>query len=103
MKSKKIIAKIKDLETQLSPLRIELENKESNEGSPEIQKKSRKKASLPLKIGEEVLILNPKKGQGKEGTVMKVNVLTGYRTVETVNEKNRTEKVVRKLKNLRRK
>ena len=103
MKSEKIIAKIKDLETQLSQLQIELKNEESNEGSPKVQKKSRKRASLPLKIGEEVPILNPKKGQGKEGTVTKVNVLTRYGTVETVNEKNRTEKVVRKLKNLRRK
>ena len=98
MKNEEIIAKIKDLETQLSQLRIELENEEL----PDRKKRNQKKASLPLKIGEEVLILNPKKGQGKEGVVTKVNALTGYGTVETVNERNRTEKVVRKLKNLRR-
>ena len=86
MKNKEIIEKIKDLERQLSQLQIELENGESNEGSPGKQKKSQKRTSLPLKIGEEVLILNPKKGQGKEGIIMKVNALTGYGTVETVNK-----------------
>ena len=103
MKTEEIIEKIKDLEAQLSQLRIELENERPKAESTERKKKSQKKASLPIKIGEEVLVLNPKKGQGKEGIVTKVNVLTGYGTVETVNERNKVEKVVRKLKNLRKK
>ena len=100
MKNEEIIAKIKDLERQLSQLRIELEKGETNQVPP---RNSSKKASQPLKIGEEVAILNPKKGQGREGIVTKVNTLTGYGTVETVNGRNKSEKVVRKLKNLRRK
>ena len=102
MRNEQIIEKIKDLEKQLSELRIELENQESGEGSTAKKNKSREKSSQPLKIGEEVFVLNPKKGQGKRGIVTKVNSKTGYGTVETVNEKNRTEKVVRKLKNLQR-
>ena len=63
--------------------------------------KKTKKLSLKLEIGEEVIILNPKRGQGSEGVITKVNKLTGYRTVETVNERNQMRKIVRKLKNLR--
>ena len=99
MRNEEIVRKIKDLEEQLRQLRIELEN----EDSPRKQRKDKKKSNEPLKIGEEVHILNPKKGQGNKGIITKVNTLTGYGTVETVNEQNRTEKVVRKIKNLRRK
>ena len=97
MRNEEIVRKIKDLEEQLRQLRIELEN----EDTP--RRKDKKKSKEPLKIGEEVHILNPKKGQGNKGIITKVNTLTGYGTVETVNEQNRTEKVVRKIKNLRRK
>ena len=97
MRDKEIIERIKDLEEQLSQLRIELENGKSS------KRQSTKNTPLPLKICEEVFILNPKKGQGKEGIITKVNSLTGYGTVETVNEQNRPVKVVRKIKNLRRK
>ena len=97
MRDEEIIERIKDLEEQLSQLRIELENGKSS------KRQSTKNTPLPLKIGEEVFILNPKKGQGKEGIITKVNSLTGYGTVETVNEQNRPVKVVRKIKNLRRK
>ena len=103
MKTEELIEKIKDLEAQLSKLRIELENEQPKVESTERQKKSQKKTSVPIKIGEEVLILNPKRGQGREGIVTKLNVITGYGTVETVNDKNKVEKVVRKLKNLRKK
>ena len=99
MRNEQIIEKIKELEKQLSELRIELEAQNPNEGK---KKEGREKTSRSIEIGEEVHILNPKRGQGRKGVVTKVNALTGYGTVETVNERNRTEKVVRKLKNLRR-
>ena len=100
MRNEEILKKIKEIESQLSQLRLELEKGEPDQKPP---KTSKKKASLLLEIGDEVAILNPKKGQGRQGIITKVNALTGYGTVETVNDRNRTEKVVRKLKNLRRK
>ena len=102
MRNEQITEKIKDLEKQLSELRIELENQEPKEGSTAQKNKSQETSSQPLKIGEEVVVLNPKRGQGRRGILTKVNSITGYGTVETVNEKNRTEKVVRKIKNLKR-
>ena len=98
MKNEEIVQRIKDLETQLSQLRNELENNQTPQ-----EGKSKKKTSAPLKVGEEVVILNPKKGQGKEGVITKVNSITGYGTIKTVNERNRVDKIVRKLKNLKRK
>ena len=46
---------------------------------------------------------NSRRGQGSEGVITKINTITGYSTVKAINERNRVEKVVRKLKNLRRK
>ena len=86
-----IIKKIEDIERQLRQLRIEL-------GKRKLFKKE-----VPCEVGEEVIILNPKIGQGKEGKLIKVNPTTKYVTVETVNSKGKREKVVRSSGNIQRK
>ena len=78
-----IINKIEDIERQLRELRIEL------------GKQKPIKRTGPYEIGEEVVILNPKVGQGKSGKLIKVNQITRYVTIDTINSTGKREKVVR--------
>ena len=85
-----IITKIEELEIQLQQRRIELEvlNKDTNH--QEVEK--------DLNLGDEVVILNPKSGQERFGTVIKYNHNTGYVTIKT-----KKGKVIRKKDNVIRK
>ena len=86
-----LINKIEDIERQLRELRIELGNQ-----TPRVQ-------TGPYETGEEVVILNPKSGQGKGGSLIKVNQITRYVTIDTVNSKGKREKVVRSFAKIKRK
>jgi len=86
-----IIKQIEDIEEQLKRLRIEL-----GEGKPI-------KRTGQYKTGEEVLILNPKAGQGKSGKLLKVNQITRYVTIDTINSRGNKEKVVRSFGKIKRK
>ena len=86
-----IISKIEDIERQLRELRIEL------------GKKKPIKRTGPYEIGEEVTILNPKGGQGKSGTLIKVNQITRYVTIDAINSTGRREKIVRSFGKITRK
>ena len=89
-RTESIITKIEELEVQLQQLRIELEvlNKDTNH----------QEVKEDLKLGNEVVILNPKLGQERFGTVNKYNHNTGYVTIKT-----RKGKVIRKKDNVLRK
>jgi len=71
-----IIKQIEDIERQLKQLRIEV-----GKGKPF-------KRTGPYKTGEEVVILNPKAGQGKSGKLLKVNQITRYVTIDTSTPKD---------------
>ena len=86
-----IIKKIEDIERQLRELRIEL-----GKGKP-LQRTG------SYETGEEVVILNPKVGQGKSGKLLKINPITRYVTIDTTNSKGKKEKVVRSFGKIKRK
>ena len=86
-----IIKKIEDIEQQLRKLRIEL-----GKGKPF-------KRTGPYKTGEEVVILNPRVGQGKSGKLLKINSITRYVTIDTTNSNGKKEKVVRSFGKIKRK
>ena len=90
-RNKEIIKQIEDIEEQLKRLRIEL-------GSETPFKKTG-----PYKVGEEVVILNPRNGQGKSGKLLKANQITRYATIDTINTKGHREKVVQSFGKIKRK
>ena len=90
-RNKEIIKQIEDIEEQLKRLQIELGSKTPS------------KRTGPYKIGEEVVILNPKNGQGKSGKLLKANQITRYATIDTINSKGYREKVVRSFGKIKRK
>jgi hypothetical protein len=90
-KNTDIIKQIENIEEQLKKLRIEL-----GKGKPF-------KRTGPYETGEEVVILNPKTGQGKSGKLLKVNQITRYVTIDTINSKGHKEKVVRSFGKIKRK
>ena len=90
-RNRDIIKQIEDIEEQLKRLQIEL-------GSETPFKKTG-----PYEVGEEVVILNPKNGQGKSGKLLKANQITRYATIDTINTKGYKEKVVRSFGKIRRK
>ena len=90
-KNTDIIKQIEDIEEQLKRLRIEL-----GKGKPF-------KRTGPYETGEEVVILNPKAGQGKSGQLLKVNQITRYVTIDTINSRGYKEKVVRSFGKIKRK
>jgi len=65
----------------------------------QIETNTVKENSGTIQEGDRVDILNPRKGQEREGIVQKISTLTGYASVRT--EKKR--RIVRKIKNLVRK
>ena len=93
---KMILEKIEALERYLANLKIELHktdqnnnkrskrraNKNKNKLASWLKQRANKNESVGL--GDYVKILNPKKGQGTEGIVIKINPKTTYVTVETI-------------------
>ena len=89
--NEQLIKTIVDLETQLRELKLELQNNEEDN------------YSNPIEIGEEVIILNPRKGQENSGVVVKLHRRTKRATIITTNKRGGEEKVVRLLTNIERK
>ena len=89
-----LIETIVDLERQLHELKIELENNDDVEEN---------NYSNPLEVGEEIEILNPKKGQERTGVLVKIHRRTKRATVVTTNKRGGEEKIVRLLTNIKRK
>ena len=89
--NEQLIKTIVDLETQLRELKLELQNNEENN------------YSNPIEVGEEVIILNPRKGQENSGVVVKLHRRTKRATIVTTNKRGREEKVVRLITNIERK
>ena len=89
--NEQLIKTIVDLETQLRELKLELQNNE--EGN----------YSNPIEVGEEVIILNPRKGQENSGVVVKLHRRTKRATIVTTNKRGGEEKVVRLITNIERK
>ena len=91
MNNEQLIKTIVDLETQLRELKLELQNNEEDN------------YSNPIEIGEEVIILNPRKGQENSGVVVKLHRRTKRATIITTNKRGGEEKVVRLITNIERK
>jgi hypothetical protein len=88
MDEEDIHARIERLEKELKELKLELSTKRDN---AENQKQTKRIVS-----GDLVEILNPRKGQEKTGTVVRVGSDTNYVTVNT-----KSGKVVRLASNVR--
>ena len=84
-----IIEQIENLEEQLRVLRLSLENAEED-------------TNRPFEIGDQVEILNPKRGQESRGKIVKINSVTGRVTILTTSENGREKKIVRLYTNIRR-
>ena len=80
--NEQLIKTIVDLETQLRELKLELQNNEEDN------------YSNPIEVGEEVIILNPRKGQENSGVVVKLHRRTKRATIVTTNKRGGEEKVV---------
>mgnify|MGYP000400610616 FL=1 len=89
--NEQLIKTIVDLETQLRELKLELQNNEEDN------------YSNPIEVGEEVIILNPRKGQENSGVVVKLHRRTKRATIVTTNKRGGEEKVVRLITNIERK
>ena len=74
-REKELINKIRQLEMNLSDLRLELERS---------QKPNERLERIQIEVGQKVQILNPRPGQAQFGTVSKVNQETGWVTIGTV-------------------
>ena len=94
-REKRILEKIEALERDLADLKIELQKidrnndkrskRRANENENELASRLKRRAieNESVSLGDYVKILNPKKGQGTEGIVVKINTKTTYVTVET--------------------
>ena len=89
--NEQLIKTIVDLETQLRELKLELQNNEEDN------------YYNPIEVGEEVIILNPRKGQENSGVVVKLHRRTKRATIVTTNKRGGEEKVVRLITNIERK
>ena len=89
--NEQLIKTIVDLETQLRELKLELQNNEEDN------------YPNPIEVGEEVIILNPRKGQENSGVVVKLHRRTKRATIVTTNKRGGEEKVVRLITNIERK
>ena len=85
MTDKRVLEKIEELEAQLKDLKLELRTN--------VDKKSDR-----LKVGQRVLILNPRMGQDDSRVICRVNYATNRATVKT-----KKGKVSRIFSNLKRK
>ena len=77
MTDKRVLKKIKELETQLLELEEQLQ-----ELKLEVKTNAKKKSDR-LEVGQRVRILNPRAGQENNGVVCKVNYATKRATVKT--------------------
>ena len=82
-----IIRKIEELEKQLNKLKLELIESEGQ--------------TSPIQIGDRVIILNPRVGQGSKGTVTRINRFTNRVTVEAKSTTGLKQKVVRAIQNVK--
>ena len=89
--NEQLIKTIVELEIQLRELKLELQNNEEDN------------YTNPIEVGEEVIILNPRKGQENSGVVVKLHRRTKRATIITTNKRGGEEKVVRLLTNIERK
>ena len=89
--NEQLIKTIVDLETQLRELKLELQNNEEDN------------YSNPIEVGEEVIILYPRKGQENSGVVVKLHGRTKRATIVTTNRRGGEEKVDRLITNIERK
>mgnify|MGYP001033751036 FL=1 len=89
--NEQLIKTIVELEIQLRELKLELQNNEEDN------------YTNPIEVGEEVIILNPRKGQENSGVVVKLHRRTKRATIVTTNKRGGEEKVVRLLTNIERK
>ena len=89
--NEQLIKTIVDLETQLRELKLELQNNEEDN------------YSNPIEVGEEVIILNPRKGQENSGVVVKLHRRMKRATIVTTNSRGGEDKVVRLITNIERK
>ena len=80
--NEQLIKTIVDLERQLKDLKLELQNEERNRDSD------------PIEVGEEVVILNPRKGQENTGIVTKLHRRTKRATIITTNERGEKKKLL---------
>ena len=55
-----------------------------------------------LRVGDEVKIINPKRGQALKGILVKIHKRTGRGLVLAKNSKGQDVKIVRLLRNLKR-
>ena len=95
-----LIKRIEEIEEKLEDLKIAVKRsfilEESTVKEEEVKDKIRPRGSF--EEGEQVIILNPKPGQQKEGRIKRYNSITGWATVTTVDGSN-----IRRLKkNIRR-
>ena len=91
-----IIRKIEEIEQQLRNIKLELRNYSDSDNDSE--KNSRERS---FRIGEEVIIVNPKRGQASSGTLIKIHKRTGRGSVLTKNNKGQDVEIVRLLRNLK--
>ena len=84
-KNQHLIKRIEDIEKQLKELKLEVAADEP-----------KKKASNKLAVGQEVRVLNPKKGQGTKGPIVRINYGTRRATVQT--EKGNVSRTLSNLK-----
>ena len=88
-----IIRQIENIEQQLRTLRLELVEQDNNEPGPSQQ-------GSEIRLGDIVVIKNPRPGQPNEGKVSKINQGTGRITVTATTARGRETKIVRLRKNL---
>ena len=87
-KNQDLIKRIEDIEQQLRELKLELSTEEP-----------KKKVSKRFEVGEEVRILNPNKGQGTKGQIIRINFATRRATVKT--DKGNVSRIFSNLRRIR--
>ena len=100
---KEIIRQIEDLERQLHELKLELNDNSDEEYDlcEDYDYSKNPPKERPFGIGETVIIRNPRRGQAKSGTLIKIHK-SGRGTVLTRDNKGYEVKIVRLLSNLKR-
>ena len=84
-KVEELLHKIKEIENLLKDVKLEVSELLTKEEGvkEENNNKNNQQNKDSFDEGEEVVILNPKPGQQKQGTVKRYNRLTGWVTIET--------------------
>jgi hypothetical protein len=76
MEGEDIQARINKIEQELKELKLDLSRKNR-------EAKTRTEEAGVLEIGRSVRILNPRKGQKTQGTIVRIGKETGFVTIET--------------------